>query len=629
MTYRIFVLAALSAVALACTPGAASAANYCVGASAACTGSPVADFSADPAGITSAVAAANSNAGTDNIFFAAGPYTLASPLTLTFAAAQDVHVIGAGVSQTVFTGSNASFAQLTFNFATSASDVQGISLNVTGTPSNAKGIQLFTGAIRDFAVAQPGGQASNFRAVVLDSSAVATRGSIAITSGTGSGVHFSDEGGGADDGSGTASQLTMTGGVALSAGVSIDTGPTSIHTLDRLRISGFGRGLEVTDGGFQLTNTLIDMGNTNAAQGIDAFNGQNSSNIFATASRVTIVGTGAFQTAMDTGATALGTQSFTGAFSDLVLFAAGDSSTGLRCTGGGVQVTSAINSYAIRGSETNTGGCNPTETNRTDLATTDPGFRDFSGGDYRLKPNSPLVDGGMVGESISSSERDLTGATRVVDGDGNGSVVVDLGAYEYQRIAPTATASGCASAPRVGESCGFSATGADGDGDSLTFAWSFDDGGVATGASAAHAFSTAGAHTATVTAADESGLTASATAVISVTPLPVARITAKPKKAFAQKKKGFAAPKKRSPFFTVVFADSAKAKFTIQSRRKGKLKSIKGSQTLKVRAGSNKFAFGGKFGGKILKPGKYRATITPLGSDGFAGTPVTLDFSLK
>lgn len=630
MRYRIFAIAVLSIVACACAPGVASAANYCVGTSAACTGSPVADFTADPAGITSAVTAANANAGTDNIFLAPGTYTLASPLVLTFAAAQDAHVIGAGAGQTVFTGSNASLAQLTFNFATTASDAQGLSLNVTGTPSNAKGVQVFNGTISDFAVTQPGGQASNFRAVVLDSSAVATRGSIAITSGTGSGLHFSDEGGGADDGSGKASELTLTGGVALSAGVTIDTGPTSIHALDRLRISGFGRGVEVTDGGFQLTNTLIDMGNTNAAQGIDAFNGQSTSNIFANASRVTIVGTGAFQTALDTGAAAApGTQSFSGAFSDLVLFAAGESSTATRCTGGGILVTSTINSYAVRGGEFDVGGCGVNEINKTNLTSTDPGFRDFSGGDYRLKPSSPLVDRGVVGEPIDSSERDLTGANRVVDGDGNGSVVVDLGAYEYQRTAPTVTASGCASSPRAGELCGFSATGADADGDSLTFAWNFDDGATATGASPSHAFSTAGTHTATVTATDESGLTASATTVLTVTPVPVARVTAKPKKAFKQLKKGFTAPKKKSPFFTVAFADSAKAKFTIQSRRKGKIKSVKGSQTLSVKTGSKKFAFGGKFGGKKLKPGKYRATITPIGRDGFAGKPVTVNFSLK
>jgi hypothetical protein len=629
VSYRIFAIAVLSVVACACAPGVASAANYCVGTSAACTGSPVADFNADAAGITSAVTAANANAGTDNIFLAAGSYPLASSLVLTFAAAQDVHVIGAGAGQTVFTGSVASLAQVTFNFATTASDVQGVSLNVTGTPANATGLRVFNGTISDFAITQPGGQASNFRALVLDSGATATRGSIAITSGTGTGLYFSDQDPGADDGSGNASQLTLTGGVALSAGIRIDTGPSSSHVLDRLRISRFGRGMEVDDGGFQLTNTLIDMGNTNAAQGIDAFNGQNTSHIFANASRVTIVGTGPFQTAMDMGATALNTQSFTGGFSDLVLFAAGEDSTGLLCTGGGISVTATINSYAIRGAEVNTSGCSPSEFNRTDLAAVDPGFRDFSGGDYRLKPSSPLVDGGMVGETIISSERDLTGAIRVVDGDANGSVVVDLGAFEYQRTAPTVSASACGSAPRVGESCAFSATGADGDGDSLTFAWVFDDGVTATGASAAHAFLNAGPHTATVTATDASGLTASATAVVTVAALPAARVTAKPKKAFPQRKKGFAAPKKKSPFFTVVFADSAKAKFTLQLNRKGKLKSIKGSQTLSVKTGPNKFAFGGKFGGKKLKAGKYRAAITPIGRDGFAGKSVSVNFTLK
>lgn len=628
MIYRIFVSATLAIAAFAFAPSGAVAANFCVGSVPACTGSPLPPFTTDAAGISGAITAANGASGSDNIFLAPGTYTLGAPLNPTFAALQDIHIIGAGVGQTVFTGSIASTEMLTLNFATVGSEAKGFSLNVTGTPSGATGLRVLKGTISEFAVNQPDGAASNFRAIELDSGATATRGAVALTSSGGVGLEFTDSAG-ADDGIGHASELTLTGGGSGGfIAIAINTGTSTPHSFDRLRISGFFRGIEIDDGGFFLTNTLIDMGDKNGALGIDAFNGTSSSSISANASRVTIVGRGPNQTALSIGAGAIATQIFSGGFSDLVLFAAGESSTGLVCVGGGVSVATTINSYAIRGADTDFSGCSPLRLNKTDLTALDPGFRDFNGGDYRLRPTSPLVDSGFAGEIISPDERDLTGAARVVDGDANGVATVDLGAFEYQRTAPTVSASASPQPCQSREVCGFTATGADADGEVLTFAWTFDDGATATGASASHAFATAGAHTATVTATDEAGLTASSTVVVSAAPLPSAKVTAKPKKSFAQKKKGFAAPQKKQPFFTISFADSAKAKFTLQSKSKGKLKTVKGSQTLAVKTGANKFAFGGKFGGKKLKPGKYRVTVTPLRASGFPGKPVTVDFKL-
>ncbi|HUB77107.1 MAG TPA: PKD domain-containing protein, partial [Solirubrobacteraceae bacterium] len=50
----------------------------------------------------------------------------------------------------------------------------------------------------------------------------------------------------------------------------------------------------------------------------------------------------------------------------------------------------------------------------------------------------------------------------------------------------------------------------------LTYSWSFDDGGTATGASVQHTFSTLGAHTATLTVTDPLGLSAARTAQLTV-----------------------------------------------------------------------------------------------------------------
>jgi parallel beta-helix repeat protein len=59
----------------------------------------------------------------------------------------------------------------------------------------------------------------------------------------------------------------------------------------------------------------------------------------------------------------------------------------------------------------------------------DPAFVDPATGDYRLRVGSPVVD---AGDSTAADvpATDLVGDPRVVDGDGDGVAVVDMGAYE-------------------------------------------------------------------------------------------------------------------------------------------------------------------------------------------------------
>jgi hypothetical protein len=58
----------------------------------------------------------------------------------------------------------------------------------------------------------------------------------------------------------------------------------------------------------------------------------------------------------------------------------------------------------------------------------DPSFAAPASGDYRLGPTSPCLDTGD--NTVVSTSLDLNGNMRIVDGDGNGSAVVDMGAYE-------------------------------------------------------------------------------------------------------------------------------------------------------------------------------------------------------
>jgi parallel beta-helix repeat protein len=60
----------------------------------------------------------------------------------------------------------------------------------------------------------------------------------------------------------------------------------------------------------------------------------------------------------------------------------------------------------------------------------DPLFVCQPGEDFRLLPGSPCVDAGTNGAPELPS-LDFQGATRIMDGDTNGSVLVDIGAYEF------------------------------------------------------------------------------------------------------------------------------------------------------------------------------------------------------
>jgi serine protease len=69
---------------------------------------------------------------------------------------------------------------------------------------------------------------------------------------------------------------------------------------------------------------------------------------------------------------------------------------------------------------------------------TDPQFVDSPTGDYHLAPGSPSVDAGNNGAPYLT-DLDFEGHARILDGDGDGNPVVDMGAYEAPTPAPTPT----------------------------------------------------------------------------------------------------------------------------------------------------------------------------------------------
>jgi hypothetical protein len=60
-----------------------------------------------------------------------------------------------------------------------------------------------------------------------------------------------------------------------------------------------------------------------------------------------------------------------------------------------------------------------------------PGFVDAPGGDFHLAPGSALIDAGSDAFAGGLPASDLSGAARSVDGNGDGTAVPDIGAYEF------------------------------------------------------------------------------------------------------------------------------------------------------------------------------------------------------
>jgi hypothetical protein len=71
----------------------------------------------------------------------------------------------------------------------------------------------------------------------------------------------------------------------------------------------------------------------------------------------------------------------------------------------------------------------------------DPHWRGAPAGDYRLAPDSPLIDKGRP-DPAGQGEVDRAGNPRVVDGDGDGTATRDVGAFESQDVRPPATTPG-------------------------------------------------------------------------------------------------------------------------------------------------------------------------------------------
>jgi hypothetical protein len=182
-------------------------------------------------------------------------------------------------------------------------------------------------------------------------------------------------------------------------------------------------------------------------------------------------------------------------------------------SGLGVSVAGAVdltlNSNVIYGYTTPVSTAGVTLTKKNNIETsTDPGFVNVAGGDYRPTPLSQMVDAGDPSPlDASDSGTDAAGNPRVASR--GGGQVRDIGAYEAQNSPPSPMITVRSAVPSTTAATVFSATAStDPDGDAMTYSWKFDGTVFASGAEVQRLFIADGPHAVELTATDVTGASA-------------------------------------------------------------------------------------------------------------------------
>ncbi|MDO8189291.1 PKD domain-containing protein [Conexibacter sp. JD483] len=622
---RLIPSAVLATALISLLPtAAAEAKDYCV-AKPRCTGPSV-----PAAQLQASLTEAQSNGTADRFFlgdaiFAAGPYVYNS--------AEPVEI--AGVSGTTLQ-SRVDDRTVLSVFGTAAT-VRGLKLELV-RPAGAA-LQLVGASASDITVVQTLGNSAGV-GVVLNDGASLTGSSIAMHEGTTPAV-------GTLSGAGSVSDSILS---SAGAGAAVVQGGQL--TVRRATIAA-SLGVQAFGGRAIVRDTLID-GRAGAPGGMTAglaALAQRGNVADLDAARVTIVG-GREDGNAAIGAYAVGAD---GGVSTLRIADSAISGTGVplvRVAESGGSATVVADRVAHRdrvpGEPFEGGPGTTTETNRLPAPT---GFADAARGDFHLTAGSPLVDAGDPAFAPDAvSDRDVAGAPRLADGDGDCTPRVDVGAYEYQRVLPHARATAASASAQTGAAVAFSAAGscAADPAAPLTFVWQFDDGGSAAGAEVAHAFATAGAHTATVTAIDPAGKSAAASAQVTIAAPPAQpgpgprtgrgadrtppRLTAlrAPRRIAAGRALPRLHARRGAPAFAFTLSERATVRLRFALRgRGGRYRTLRAGLTISAAKGANRLAFGGRLSRRArLAPGSYRVTLVATDAAGNRSKPATATFRL-
>ena len=599
-------LIAAAALAAGClAPHAALAADYCV-ATSGCDAAHT--FAA--ADLQTALDDAATKLDPDRVLLGPGHYAPAHYIANL--SSGPVEIAGAGSDQTVF-DVNTVYALIASGPGVSIHD---IGVVLAATPS--AGI-ITNGLVSNVSVKGAAG-ATGASGLVLGKGASVAHATVTLPAG-GTGIRITD----------TATVVDSTVAVGSDGATSIgvlaegSTLPDPI-SLKRLRISA-GHPLQADSGQVQIADSLLDLGATPFGVGLLAHSDVNGPSVFIGADRVTIVGhddvaglqTGAEAAATGVGAT-VGVTLENSVIANVRDAAIRSASAGYAHFGLHHTVYTPGAFFQDQNTGTGTGTLEP-----DGVTAADPRFVDAAAGDYRPRADSALIDASAPA-SIALGPTDLAGLPRLVDGNGDGSALADLGAFEYQRTAPAVAAAAASPAqPTAGQQVTFSGTATDADpGELLAGSWAFGDGSTGVGLTATHAYGAPGSYTATFTATDPVGLKATRSVTIDVAPAAAIRSGVTKLKGSGLKLSGLRATPSRfhlAGFLPARAARKAKggttirvrvsAKTTLTLRLLGRHGRTAGLLHVPAHAGVNAIRFGGRLTRKsVLAAGSYRLVVS-------------------
>jgi hypothetical protein len=448
-------------------------------------------------------------------------------------------------------------------------------------------------------------------------------------------------------GAATVKRSTFTGdknAVDTTAGVAAQ--PGSSVTVSTSRFAYLATALRIQAGTVNMNDSVIDLGIRSGARGVDLDNpsASGSGSIASSLDGVTVVGTGQSQFGLRVAAaTTSGTpENATGSAKNSLFMMTGGAAADVFCSQG-TNASSQINAtYSKIGlsSPLVTGGCGVLDANniKSDTLTPDQLFVDAAAGNYRLKKGAAVIDQGVDAADASLIGRVLDAYTlhRVVGSN------IDMGGSEYENLAPTKpTLTPSTATTVVGTPVQLSAESTDPNGDPVTYDWNFGDGTVGSGASTSHSFAQPGTFAVSVAASDFDlqGPAADASITVTVVPppstgggdeTPLSFSFTKPKCKFkpsTKSKNGFTAHAAKIKDCYLQSFSSAEHSYMFRLERTGagflvgstcKAKQgktgkaskrcnlpLKGTQEIKLPAGTSFLSFGGRWNKKQLPPGTY------------------------
>lgn len=393
-----------------------------------CVGSPVGPCSVNAASIPAAIALANGNAVDDRILVGPGSYS-DGPYSLT-GTSHGLVLEGSGDGTVLTLPAGASQEYVLANHAT----VRNLKIVLESTTStNDYAVFAFGGAVVEDVTIDGTGTSDATGIHAANAQVVGT--SIQMPLGSGSRAMYGE-------GSVTVLDSTLTGDTGFA-----HSGTGTPDTLSRTTVRTSYVGVSTDGGTVDIDDSVIDLGATGAT-GLMAANFNDSPTPKSiNADHVTIVnGNGSSEGVWAWAARPTTVQSSTvtmtnsivrGPAVSLIADAGNDGALGGTST---ATIDVSFTDFQTTGGTIGAHGAGGVVPGAGNL-NVDPAFVDAAGGDFRLSPGSPVIDRGDPAAGPPATDR--AGAPRVVDGDGDGSSVRDMGAYERpDEIAPETTITG-------------------------------------------------------------------------------------------------------------------------------------------------------------------------------------------